>query len=259
MPPWATTAKPSGHQDRTKPLETLHRCSPGGSGAGRLTGISSFGIQERDDRRVAAIRLRPDADEAAIRAAADPIPVEIEHVDAVRTVRSQRPATDREPAHRALTLVGAPMRLAARRGTLRRTAPTDDCDVLVGETRVHLIPEHRIGPRRTPRARRLRPSLRRRGRPGVLCRRVRPARTYPRHPRNFQRRRTARLRVGAEMHHGPGWVPRSPITTRTLMTRRYVGIVIPCLLPRIARPSRSGCRPSSTTHSRRTASSPRPP
>jgi hypothetical protein len=111
----------------------------------RLTGISSFGIQERDSRRVAAIRLRPDADDAAIRAAADPIPVEIEQVDAVRTVRSQRPATDREPAHRALTIVGAPMRLAAKRGTLRRAAPTDDCDVFVGETRVHLIPEHRIG------------------------------------------------------------------------------------------------------------------
>ncbi len=114
-------------------------------GRGGLSGISSFGVKERDGDRVATIRLRPDADEAAIRAAADPIPVEIERVDAVRTVRSQRPATDREPAHRALTLVGAPMRLAALRGTLRRAAANDNCDVLVGETRVHLVPEHRVG------------------------------------------------------------------------------------------------------------------
>lgn len=111
----------------------------------RVTGIHSFGVELRDGRWVAKIKLRPDADEPAIRAAADPILVEAEHVEGVRTIRAHRSATETEPAHRALTLVGVPIQLAALRGRLRRARAADACDFLVADTPVRLLPEHRLG------------------------------------------------------------------------------------------------------------------
>ena len=111
-----------------------------------VTGIHSFGVQLRDGGWVAALRLRPDGDETAARRAAAPILVEAQQVEAVRTVRVQRPATVTEPAHRALTRVGVILLLAALRGRLRRASAGDDFDFLVADTPVRLLPEHRIGP-----------------------------------------------------------------------------------------------------------------
>lgn len=111
-----------------------------------VTGIHSFSVQLRDGRWVAALRLRPDGDETAVRQAAAPVLVEAEPVEAVRTVRLKRPATATEPAHRALTRVGVPLLLAALRGRLRRAGANDDYDFLVANTPVRLLPEHRIGP-----------------------------------------------------------------------------------------------------------------
>lgn len=109
-------------------------------------GMSSFSVQRRAGRLVAAIKVRPDADLPAIRAAAAPIPVETEEIEPIRTVRVTRAATATEPAHRALTRTGAAIRLAALSGTLRRPSDGDACDFIVGETRVRLAPEHRLGP-----------------------------------------------------------------------------------------------------------------
>jgi hypothetical protein len=92
------------------------------------------------------MKLRPDADEAAIRTIADPILFEAEWVEAVRTIRTHRPATQTEPAHRALTLVGVPIPLTALRGRLRRARSEDDCDFLVSDTPVRLRPDHQLGP-----------------------------------------------------------------------------------------------------------------
>jgi len=116
----------------------------------RLSGIHSFSVEPRDGRWVAKIRLRPDADRSAICMAADPVLVEVEQVQGVRTIWVQRSATDTEPAHRALTLVGVPNRLAALRGRLRRARATEACDFLVDGTRVRLLPDHEIGPRDGP-------------------------------------------------------------------------------------------------------------
>ena len=111
-----------------------------------VTGIHSFGVELRDGRLVARLKLRPDGDETAVRKAAAPVLVEAEQVEAVRTVRLHRPATETEPAHRALTLVGVPLLLAALRGRLRRGGASNDCDFVVGDTLVRLLPEHRIDP-----------------------------------------------------------------------------------------------------------------
>lgn len=110
-----------------------------------LTGIKSFGAELRDGGWVCVIKLRPDADESAIRAAADPVALEVDWVDAVRTARLERAATDREPAHRALTIVGAPMPLAALRGLLRRAGTDDPWDFYVNDTPVRLLPDHQRG------------------------------------------------------------------------------------------------------------------
>jgi hypothetical protein len=112
----------------------------------RLDGIHSFGIEVRDQQWVVKIKLRPDADELAIRATADPILVEAEQVEGLRTIRAHRSATETEPAHRALTLAGAVIQLAALRGRLRRAGAADACDFLVANTPVRLLPEHELGP-----------------------------------------------------------------------------------------------------------------
>jgi hypothetical protein len=111
----------------------------------QLTGIHTIGAELRDGHWVAQVRLDPTADEPAVRAAADPMPVEVEQVAAVRTVRVERAATETEPAHRALTRDRGAMRLAALRGRLRRARPEDGCDFLVADTPVRLLPEHRLG------------------------------------------------------------------------------------------------------------------
>jgi hypothetical protein len=116
----------------------------------RLTGIYSFGVELHQGHWVAKIRLRPGADESAIRAAADPILIEVEHVEAVRTVRMHRAATETEPAHRVLALVGGLMPLAALRGRLRRARAEDTCDFLVDDAPVRLTPEHQLGPPGSP-------------------------------------------------------------------------------------------------------------
>ncbi len=110
-----------------------------------VKGIARLSVDDRHGRLVARVSLRPDADEDAVREAAAPLLVEVEHVPAVSTVREWRPATDREPAHEVLTVKGAMHRLALLQGSLQRARHEDDCDFLVGGTRVRLIPEHQIG------------------------------------------------------------------------------------------------------------------
>jgi hypothetical protein len=107
--------------------------------------VGEVGAQFRDGSWVATMGLRPAADEAAVRAAAAPVPVEITRMEPVRTVRH------REPGYRALSVRGEPMHLAALAGTLRRPRAGDDCDFLIEHTpghavRVRLIPVHRPGP-----------------------------------------------------------------------------------------------------------------
>lgn len=102
------------------------------------------GAEFRGGGWVAMVGLRPAADQAAVRAAAAPVPVEITWLEPVRTVRH------REPGYRALSLRGAWMHLAPLPGMLRRPRPGDDCDFLIehapGQTvRVWLIPEHQRG------------------------------------------------------------------------------------------------------------------
>jgi hypothetical protein len=113
-----------------------------------VSGIRSFGVERRGDCWVATLRLGPDGDEVAVRDAAAPLVVEVEaeRAEALRTVRLQRAATETEPAHRALTLRGVAITLAALHGQLRRARAGESCDFLVGETQVRLGPEHRIGP-----------------------------------------------------------------------------------------------------------------
>ena len=115
-----------------------------------VTGIASFGVERRDGRWVAEMKVRREADEGAIREAADPILIEFERVEAVRTVRVSRPATDREPAHRALSLAGAAILLAALHGTLRRAEPEDPWDFLVEEVPVRLTRSTSSGRRAAP-------------------------------------------------------------------------------------------------------------
>jgi hypothetical protein len=110
-----------------------------------VTGVSSFSVDGRDGHPVARVAVRPDADQQAVRDAAAPLPVELSHAPAITTVREWRPASDRQPAHEILTVRGVAMRLARLEGELRRAAPEDDCDFLVGSTRVRLAAAHLIG------------------------------------------------------------------------------------------------------------------
>jgi hypothetical protein len=110
-----------------------------------VTGLSSFSVEDRDGQLVARVTARPEADDGLVRAAASPLEVEFIRAPAIRTAREWHPATDREPAHETLTLTGAGMRLARLGGVLHRAAPQDECEFLVGTTRVHLRPDHLIG------------------------------------------------------------------------------------------------------------------
>ncbi len=109
------------------------------------TGLSGFWVEDRDGQLVARVTARPDANDDLVRAAASPLDVEFTRAPAISTVRRWHPATDHEPAHEILTLTGVAMRLARLDGVLRRPAPEDECDFLVGATRVRLGPDHLIG------------------------------------------------------------------------------------------------------------------
>jgi hypothetical protein len=137
-----------------------------------VRGIQSVAVELRGRRWVAVVELRPDGDETAVREAAAPVVVAAEPVDAMRTVRLERPATETEPAHRALTIAGTPMRLAMCGGRLGRA-------VVVG----HYVPRRRrlcpIAPpasdraaRRCARTGRCRRTVRVRGGSRLLRRRV---------------------------------------------------------------------------------------
>jgi hypothetical protein len=52
-----------------------------------LTGIHSLGVELRDGRWVARLKLRPDSDQVSVRETAAPVWVEAERVEAVRTMR----------------------------------------------------------------------------------------------------------------------------------------------------------------------------
>jgi hypothetical protein len=107
--------------------------------------VGEVGAAFRDGSWAATMGLRPEAEEAAVRAAAAPVPVEVTRLEPVRTV------LHREPGYRALSLQGEPMHLVALSGTLRRPGPGEDCDFLIEHApgqavRVLLIPAHRRGP-----------------------------------------------------------------------------------------------------------------
>jgi hypothetical protein len=116
----------------------------------QVAGIHSFGVERREDRWVARIQLGPDADADVVRAVAAPVSLEVERVAGISTIRLQRAATPTEPAHRALSIVGAPMLLAALRGRLRCADPATTYDCFVDDTPVRLQPEHQIGPPGAP-------------------------------------------------------------------------------------------------------------
>jgi hypothetical protein len=115
-----------------------------------VTGLSSFSVEDRAGQLVARVRARPDADDDLVREAASPLEVEFTRATAISTAREWHPATDRERAHETLTLTGVAMRLARLDGVLRRAAPEDECDFLVGTARVRLGPGHLIGQPGTP-------------------------------------------------------------------------------------------------------------
>jgi hypothetical protein len=110
-----------------------------------VTGLSSFWVEDRDGQLVARITARPDADDDLVREAASPLEVEFTRAPAIGTAREWHPGTDREPAHETLTVTHVAMRLARLDGVLRRAAPEDECNFLVGTTRVRLGPDHLIG------------------------------------------------------------------------------------------------------------------
>lgn len=110
-----------------------------------VTGLSGFSVEDRDGQLVARVSVRPDANDDLVRAAASPLEVEFTRAPAISTERKWHPASDREPAHETLTLTGVATRLARLDGVLRRAAPEDACDFLVGNTRVRLGPDHLIG------------------------------------------------------------------------------------------------------------------
>jgi hypothetical protein len=165
----------------------------------RVTGIRSFGVDRRDDRWVAKVRVSPEADAGAVRAAAAPILVEIdplERGESVRTIRTDRSATETEPAHRVLSLVGVAMPLAALRGRLRRATGADHCDFLVAGTSVRLVPEHQLGPPGWSRGVGFIRRALRRGRGRRLLRRwLSSNRPCARPDARVQRRRASRLRA----------------------------------------------------------------
>jgi hypothetical protein len=111
-----------------------------------VTGLSRFSVEERNGQLVAQVTVRRDANDDLVRAAASPLEVELTRAPiSTSTVRQWHPATAREPAHETLTLTGVAMLLARLDGVLRRAAPEDKCDFLVGTTRVQLGPDHLIG------------------------------------------------------------------------------------------------------------------
>lgn len=116
---------------------------------GVMRGIASWSVRRHDGTLVADIALRPDADETAIKKAADPVQLNVSRVGSVTTARFEEPASEREPARRVLTVQGAAMHLALLRGTLRRPFPEENCDVVVeshaSRIRVRLVPDHRLG------------------------------------------------------------------------------------------------------------------
>ena len=116
-----------------------------------LRELSGWSAELRDGGWIAEIAVRPDADEAAIRAAAAPIAAKFTQVGPVRTERYESPANGSERAFRALTLRGQMMHLAALQGTLRRASIGDNCDFLVEGSAVRIVrvclgPDHRNGP-----------------------------------------------------------------------------------------------------------------
>ncbi|HEY5984944.1 MAG TPA: hypothetical protein VIV12_00975 [Streptosporangiaceae bacterium] len=74
---------------------------------------------------VAMVGLHPPAEEAAVRAAASPIWIEITRLEPVRTVRHGK------PGYRALSLRGEPMHMVALSGMLRRAGPGESCAFLI--------------------------------------------------------------------------------------------------------------------------------
>jgi hypothetical protein len=110
-----------------------------------VSGLSRFSVDDHDGQLLARVAVRPEADEQAVRDAAAPLRVEISHVPGISTVREWLPATDREPAHEILRLRGVATRAARLDGALHRASPEDDCDFVVGSTRVRLAAAHVIG------------------------------------------------------------------------------------------------------------------
>ncbi|MGC9221930.1 MAG: hypothetical protein ACP5H2_11375 [Solirubrobacteraceae bacterium] len=115
-----------------------------------VVGLSSFGVQDRDGQLVARVSVRPEADDELVRAAASPLELQFIRAPAISTAREWHPASDREPAHETLTLTGVAMRLARLDGVLRRAPSEDECDFLVGNTRVRLEPAHLTGDSGSP-------------------------------------------------------------------------------------------------------------
>lgn len=110
-----------------------------------VSGVSHFSVGERDGHVLARVALRPDADQAAVLAAASPLAVEVSNAPAIDSIREWHPADRREPAREVLTVTGVAIRGARLDGVLRRADPGDDCDFLVGQSRVRLAAAHRIG------------------------------------------------------------------------------------------------------------------
>lgn len=110
-----------------------------------ITGVSSFSVDDHDGHPVVRLAARPDADEAALRAAAAPLHVEFSHAPAISTVRRWQPADERGPARETLSVIGVAIRAARLDGTLRRASPVDGCDFLVGDSRVRLAAAHLLG------------------------------------------------------------------------------------------------------------------
>jgi len=115
----------------------------------QVGGLRNYHAEVRNEGWVANITVRPDADEAAIRAAAAPIAVEFTHIEAARIVLRRQAASGSERACRELLSTGGGQ-LAALNGTLRRASAQDNCDFLVEKrpgsvVRVQLGCEHRIG------------------------------------------------------------------------------------------------------------------
>lgn len=119
---------------------------------GLLRGVAHWSVRRDEGMLVGTIALRPTADEAAIRDVAEPVALQVTHVEPIATKRLHEPADDTGPARRVLTISGpGAMRAARLEGILRRAGRSDDCDFLVeGRSgghcvRVRLAPDHRRG------------------------------------------------------------------------------------------------------------------